>query len=124
MPYCPEEYPGVAANKESLTHAIESSGRMWYEGAVANGEIPDGAEYGGSFLLSDDITESLADALEENSRLGMDHVFGEDGEKIFCPTYVHMVTFSFGGLVHSVPVGRFSPSLALTIGVSETGGMP
>jgi hypothetical protein len=111
MPHCPEEYPGVAANRESIAHALESSRRQWYDDAVADGEIPDGTEYVGTFLLSDDITESQAEDLDHNLSRGIDHIVGEDGRKTSCPSYVHVINFSFGGLVHAMPVGRFYPSL-------------
>jgi hypothetical protein len=123
MPHCPEEYPGVAANRESIAHALESSGRQWYDDAVAEGEIPDGADYVGTFLLSDDITESMAEDLDFNSNRGIDHITAEDGKMIRCPSYVQVVNFSFGGLVHAVPIGRFLPSFDSGITLSETGGV-
>jgi hypothetical protein len=119
MAHCPEDYPGVAANRESLTNALESMGKRWCGGAVANGDIPDGSEYGGTFLLSDDITESMADDPDANARQGIDHIVGDDGKKIFCLSYVQVVNFSFGGMVHAMPIGRFSPSLDIPTG-SET----
>jgi hypothetical protein len=121
MAHCPEDYPGIMANKESMTHALESAGRKWYDGAVASGDIPEGAEYVGTFLLSDDITDSKAEDLDSNAFKGIDYTTSGDGSKFFCPSYVHGVTFSLGGLVHSVPIGRFTPS---PDGAAEMGGMP
>jgi hypothetical protein len=111
MAHCPENFQGVAANRKSLANSLESIGKKWYNGAVANGEIPDGAEYGGTFLLSDDITDSMAEGLDFNASRGIDHIISEDGKMIRCPSYVQMVNFSFGGLVHAMPMGRFFPSL-------------
>jgi hypothetical protein len=121
MAHCPENFPGVAANRESLANALESSGRRWYASVLANGDIPDGSEYGGTFLLSDDITEAMADDLDANSRQGIDHIIADDGKKVSCPSYVQMVNFSMGGMVHAMPMGRFNPSFHIPTG-SETGG--
>ena len=111
MPYCPEEYPGVVENKESITHALETIGEKQYGDLVADGRIPDGAEYVGTFLLSDAISESLAEDLDSNWKRGIDHISGQGEEqKISCPSYAQMITFSFGGLVHTMPVSRFQPS--------------
>jgi hypothetical protein len=122
MPHCPEEYPGVAANRKSIAHALESMGKRWfYDGG--EGDIPDGADYVGTFLLSDDITESMAEDLDFNSSRGIDHITAEDGKMIRCPSYVQVVNFSFGGLVHAMPIGRFFPSFDSGITLSETGGV-
>jgi hypothetical protein len=110
MPYCPENYPGVADHGESMTNAPETIGKQRYGDLVADGRIPDGAQYVGTFLLSDAISESLAEDLDSNLRRGIDHITGEDGKKIFCPSYAHLITFSFAGLVHTMPIGRFHPS--------------
>jgi hypothetical protein len=123
MPYCPEEYPGVADRRESMTHTLETIGKTQYGDLVADGNIPDGAEYVGTFLLSDDITSSMAEDLDHNLKRGIDHIFTEDGEKVFCPSYTQMITFSFAGLVNTIPVGRFNPSFPNTIaGKTEMGG--
>jgi hypothetical protein len=111
MAHCPENFPGISATRKSLANSLESSGRRWYASVLANGKIPDGAEYGGTFLLSDDITDSMAEGLDYNASRGIDHIISEDGKMIRCPSYVQMVNFSFGGLVHAMPMGRFNPSL-------------
>jgi hypothetical protein len=121
MPYYPEEYPGVVDSRESIVHALETIGEKQYGDLVADGRIPDGAQYVGTFLLSDAISESLAEDLDSNLRRGIDHIIGEGGEKISCPSYVHLITFSFAGLVHTMPVGRFLPSSPnTTAGKTET----
>jgi hypothetical protein len=123
MPYCPENYPGVA-DRESIAHAIESMGKKWYNDAMANGDMPDGSEYVGTFLLSDDITARQAEDIDFSLSRGIDHMVSDEGKKIFCPSYAQMITFSFGGLVHFIPVGRFNPSLHIPDGqkTKEPGG--
>jgi hypothetical protein len=121
MPHRPEDYPGITEHRESLTNAIDTAGRQWYNDG-GEGDIPDGAKYVGTFLLSDDITESQAEDIARNSSRGIDHIISEDGKMISCPSYVHVINFSFGGLVHAIPVGRFYPSLHIP-STAEVGGV-
>jgi hypothetical protein len=124
MRYAPECYPHMVANRRVIKRYMDRAGEQYLSILKDSGDLADGAKYLGSELLPSPYTDREDTIIRQAMADGVDHVRRDDGEKIYSPTYLHVVHYDDGGIYRSDIIGLFNPSELLNGGtVTDDGGI-